>query len=247
MTNKTPCTFIALKIIALHIISIASTATFAQSHQDLKRNVELQNIVQLSANASVDVSQDILSINMSTMREGADANTVQTQLKNAIDVALSEAKKMSSVGQLDVRTGNFSLYPRYGRDGKLNGWQGTTELILEGRDFSKISSVAGKIQSLTIAHVAFSLSREQRIKAESEAQHIAIERFRTKAVDIAKSFGMNTYALRDVSVNTGDQGYSPRPRAMAMEMKMAAADSAVPVEAGKSTVLVTVSGSVQLK
>jgi predicted secreted protein len=145
-----------------------------------------------------------------------------------------------------VRTGNFSLYPRYGRDGKPIGWQGTAELILEGRDFARISSAAGKIQTLTVSHVSFGLSREQRTRVESDAQGIAIEHFKVRASDIARGFGFTGYTLREVNVSTSDQGYTPRPRMMAMEAK-AVADAPVPVEAGKTAVLVTVSGSVQLK
>ena len=208
---------------------------------------ELQNVAQLSANGSVEVQQDLLAISMSTTREASDANLVQTQLKAALDAALTEAKKTALAGQLDVRTGNFSLYPRYSKDGKINGWQGSTELVLEGHDFARISAAAGKIQTLTISNVAFSLSREQRAKAEGSAQSIAIERFKAKAGEIAKGFGFNSYSLREVSVNAADQGYVPRPRVMAMEMKMSSADAAVPVEAGKSTVVVTVNGSVLLK
>ena len=210
-------------------------------------NRELLNVAQLSANGSVEVQQDLLAISMSTTREAADANLVQTQLKAALDAALTEAKKTAQPGQLDVRTGNFSLYPRYGKDGKINGWQGSSELVLEGKDFARISATAGKIQTLTVANVVFSLSREQRAKAEGSAQGLAIERFKAKAGEIAKGFGFSAYTLREVSVNASDQGYVPRPRVMAMEMKVASADAAVPVEAGKSTVVVTVNGSVQLK
>jgi predicted secreted protein len=236
-----------IKIIAIQAIITPATGLFAQVNQDAPRYREPQNIVQLSANAAVEVQQDILTINMSTTREATDANTVQTQLKTALDAALIEAKKTAASGQLDVRTGNFSLYPRYSKDGKINGWQGTTELVLEGRDFAKISAAAGKIQTLTVANVVFSLSREQRAKVETEAQHIAIDRFRAKATDISKNFGMSSYSLREVSINVGDQGYVPRPRVASMSMKMSSSDEAVPVEAGKSTLVVTVSGSVQLK
>lgn len=232
-----------LKLIALCIAFTPAGALFAQ--QTMPR--ELQNVAQLSANGSVEVQQDMLAISMSTTREASDANVVQTQLKTALDAALTEAKKSVLAGQLDVRTGNFSLYPRYGKDGKINGWQGSTELVLEGHDFARISAAAGKIQTLTISNVAFSLSREQRAKAEGSAQSIAIERFKAKASEIAKGFGFNSYSLREVSVNAADQGYVPRPRIMAMEMKMSSADAAVPVEAGKSTVVVTVNGSVLLK
>ena len=206
-----------------------------------------QNVIQLAANGSVEVQQDLLTISMSATREGADATVIQTQLKAALETALAEAKRSAQPGQLDVRTGNFSLYPRYGRDGKITAWQGTTELVIEGRDFARISATAGKIQTLTMGQVSFGLSREQRLKVEGDAQNQAIERFKARAADIAKSFGFAAYTLREVAVNTGDQGYVPRPRVMAMESKSSMIDAAVPVEAGKATVTVTVSGSVQLK
>ena len=148
---------------------------------------------------------------------------------------------------MDVRTGNFSLYPRYGKEGKINGWQGTTELVLEGRDFPRITATAGKLQTLTLANVSFALSREQRARVESEAQGMAIERFRAKAGEITKQFGLGSYTLREVSINANDQSYTPRPRMMAMSAKSEMADAPIPVEAGKSTVMVTVSGSVQMK
>ena len=205
------------------------------------------NVVSLTASGTVEVQQDLLTIAMNTTKEGPDAATVQAQLKLALDAALTEAKKAAMPGQLDVRTGQFSLSPRYGRDGKVNGWQGTTELVLEGRDFARISTTVGKVQTLTLGGVAFGLSREQRTKVEGDAQTIAIERFKAKAGDIAKGFGFAGYTVREVSVNANDQGYVPRPRMMAMEAKASMADAPVPVEAGKSAVVVTVSGSVQLK
>ena len=207
----------------------------------------LQNVAQLSASGSVEVQQDLLSISMNTTRDGVDATAVQSQLKQALDSALALAKPAAAAGQMEVRTGNFSLYPRYSKDGKINGWQGSAELVLEGKDFARITTTAGKIQSLTMGGVSFALSREQRSKVEGEAQNLAVERFRIKAGEIAKSFGFGGYSLREVAINANDQGYVPRPRAMAMQAKSEMAESPVPVEAGKSTVLVTVSGSVQMK
>lgn len=232
----------SIKLIALCYLLAGASASFAQqSMQPVPKNV-----VQLSATGSVEVPQDMLSIAMSTTRDGSDASVVQSQLKSALDAALVEARKAALPGQLEVRTGDLSLYPRYGRDGKPIGWQGTAELILEGRDFARISSTAGKIQTLTVSHVSFSLSREQRTQVEGAAQSMAIERFKARAGDIARSFGFTGYSLREVNVSANDQGYTPRPRMMAMEAK-AVSDAPVPVEAGKTAVLVTVSGSVQLK
>lgn len=206
-----------------------------------------QNVLNLSATGTVEVQQDLLMLTLSTTRDGPDAATVQGQLKAALDAALTEAKKAAAPGQLDVRTGNFSLYPRYGRDGRINGWNGSAELVLEGRDFPRITGAAAKIQTMTMGGVGFSLSREQRARVEGEAQTIAIEQFKAKATDLARGFGFTGYTLREVTVNSNDQSYPRPPRMMAMELKSAQADAPVPVQAGKSSVVVTVNGSVQLR
>jgi predicted secreted protein len=232
-----------IKVLAACALVTGSVAGLAQpSLQPV-----LQNVVQLAASGTVEVPQDLLTIFMSTTREGSDAALLQAQLKAALDAALAEARKVAQPGQLDLRTGNFSLSPRYGRDGKSVGWQGTVELVLEGRDFARISAAAGRIQTLTVSAVAFGLSREQRARVEGDAQSMAIERFKARAMDISRSFGFAGYTLREVNVNANDQGFAPRPRMLAMDARAGLADAPVPVEAGKTSVVVTVSGSVQLK
>ena len=209
---------------------------------------EPRNVVQLSATGTVEVEQDLLVLNLATSKEAADATTVQTQLKQALDAALKEARRNAQPGQLDVRTGPFGLYPRYGKDGKINGWQGRAELVLEGRDFARITATASKIQTLAINQVAFSLSTEARAKVEGEAQTQAINQFKARASELTKGFGFSDYSLREVSVNSNEMLPGPRPRMMAAEAKMGmSSDSAVPVEAGKAQVIVNVSGSVQMR
>jgi predicted secreted protein len=220
-----------------------TSTTFSQNN----RMETPQNVVSLQSSGTVEVQQDLLLISMNTTKDGTDSGAVQTQLKAALDAALSESKKSAQPGQMDVRTGAFSMYPRYGRDGKINGWQGSTELVLEGRDFARISATAGKISTLTLGQVSFGLSREARAKVEAEAQTQAIERFKTKANEISKNFGFSGYSIREVNVNANDQGFMQRGRSEMMQAKTMSADAPVPVEAGRSTVVVTVSGSVQMK
>ena len=212
----------------------------------MQAQTDLQNVAQLSASATVEVQQDMLTIAMSTTRDGSDSAAVQNQLRVALDAALTEARKTAQPGLMEVRTGNFSLYPRYAKDGKINGWRGTTEVLLEGRDFPRITAAAGKMQTLTLGQVGFALSREARDRVEGEAQARAIAGFKAKAAQVAKSFGFKSYTLREVSINANDQG-QVRPRMMAMEARAVTSDAPIPVEAGSSTVLVNVTGSVQMK
>jgi len=221
---------------------LASTAAFGQTVP------APQNVLQLSASGTVEVQQDLLTMTLTTARDGNDPAGVQSQLKTALDAALAEARKGAQPGQLDVRTGNFALYPRRNRDGHITGWSGSAELVLEGRDFARITQAAGRIQTMTLGGVGFGLSREQQARVEGEAQALAIERFKAKAGELARSFGFGGYTLREVAVNANEPGFMPRMRmTMAPQAKAATAEAPVPVEPGKASVVVTVSGSVQLR
>ncbi len=187
---------------------------------------------------------DLLSITFSTTREGADAATVQSQLKQALDTALAEARRVAKAGQVDVRTGNFSLYPRYAPKGGVNGWQGSAQLVVEGRDMPAISELAGRIQSLTIARTAYGLSREAREKVEADTTAQAIARFRERAQAQATLFGFAGYTIREVQVGTQEPAVGAPVMAMRSKSLASAADEPLPVEAGKTDVTSTVSGSV---
>ena len=205
-----------------------------------------QNVVSLDANASVEVTNDQLTITLHTTREGSEAASVQNGLKQALDAALAEARKAAQPGQLEVRTGNFSLYPRHSSQGRITGWQGTAELVLEGKDLPRIAQAAGRLNTMTIANITQSLSREARERHAAEAAARAIANYKAKAQEYAKQFGFAGYVLREVNVSTSEPGGYPQPMLMRAKSAMTE-DAAVPVEAGKAVVTVTVSGSVALK
>jgi len=66
-------------------------------------------VLGLTTTASVEVQKDVLAITFSTTKDGADANVVQSQLKQALDAALAEARRAAKPGEVDVQTGNFAL------------------------------------------------------------------------------------------------------------------------------------------
>jgi predicted secreted protein len=205
-----------------------------------------QDVLTLSASASVEVQYDVIAMTMSATREGSDASTVQSQLRQAVDAALGEARKAQRPGQIDVRTGTFSLTPRYGNRGAhITGWVGTGEVVLEGRDMAAIAQVAARLATMTVARVGYALSRETREHVEADAVAQAITRFRARAGDYAKQFGFNGYTVREINVGTADP-MIVQPMMRQRMVANAAADESIPVEAGKATLNVTVNGSVQM-
>ncbi len=212
-----------------------------------------EGVLGLSANASIEVVKDLIAVTLSTSREGNDANAVQAQLKQALDAALAEAKKAARPGQLEVQTGNFSLYPRYANPSASNraaisGWQGNAELVVEGRDMAAIGQLTGRITTMTIARVSYRLSREASQRVEADIAGEAIAAFRAKAASYATLFGYAGYAVREVTIATSDPQPGPMPT---MRMQTAAASvvgaDALSVEPGKALVTATVNGTVQMK
>jgi predicted secreted protein len=226
-------------------VGVAGAAGTAQAQAPSVAANPPLNVMSLSATATAEVTMDMLSITFSTTRDGTDAATVQSQLKQALDAALAEARKLAKPGQVDVRTGNFSLNPRYAQRGGINGWQGTVQLQVEGRDMTAISQMAGRITTLSIAQVRHGLSRELREKVEADTTAQAIGRFRERALAQAQLFGFAGYTIREVAVGT--DGQTGAPPVMAMQMRVGAspaAEEALPVQAGKTTVTSSVNGSV---
>lgn len=206
-----------------------------------------QNVLSLSAQATVEVPQDLLMITLSVTREGTDAGAVQSQLRQVLDMALAEARKAARPGQVDVRTGQFSLGPRYAAKGGISGWQGTAELVLEGRDMPAISQLTGRIPGMTVARVGYGLSREAREKVEAEVAAQAIQRFKARADDYSRQFGFAGYGLREINVGQADAMPPPQqPMFRRAVAQAASVDESLPVEAGKASVTVTVNGSIQM-
>jgi predicted secreted protein len=74
-----------------------------------------QNVMSLTASASMEVPLDQLTVVLTAVKEGSEAPLVQTQLRLALDAALAEARKAVRPGQLEVRTGRTPSGSIFGR------------------------------------------------------------------------------------------------------------------------------------
>jgi len=206
-----------------------------------------EGVISLNSSATVQVPNDWISVQFTTTKEGADAAAVQAALKESLAAALGQARQVAKPdGHVEVQGGGFSLQPRLNVKGLVNGWTGTTSLWVQGRDMGTIAELAGRVQSMTVGNLDYSVSREAREKVEGEVAAQAIARFRAKAADYAKAFGYATFVVRDANVNVDNGQPIPRPFRMKAAMASSAGD-ALPVEAGSGSVTANVNGSVQLK
>lgn len=235
-----------LALVSACLLASAAAAQTAVVTPVLQKDPE--GVVSLNSSATIQVPNDWITVQFSTSKEGTDAAAVQVALKEALGAALAQARQVAKPdGHVEVQGGGFSLQPRFNAKGIVNGWQGTTSLTVQGRDISAIAELAGKVQSMTVGSLDYSVSREAREKVEGDLAAQAIARFRAKAGDYAKAFGYSSFVVRDANVNFDSGAPVPRPYRM-KAMSMSAADAApLPTEAGSGTVTANVNGSVQMK
>jgi predicted secreted protein len=230
------------------LVAMCSTLVQAQSAASQSVPAQGSQIVHLSASASAQVTQDWLVMTLATQKEGADAATVQKQIKTQLASALAMAQASAQAGLLDVSTGQLSVSPRYGRDGKTNGWTGVAELVLQGRDLDRITSVAGRVQGMAVSQVQWEVSPELKRQTEGRIQGQAVAQFQSRASALATSFGFGSYGLREVRVtNQETSGEHPQLRMVSAQMDAAPSPMPIPAQAGQSRVTVNLTGSIQLK
>jgi predicted secreted protein len=141
----------------------------------------------------------------------------------------------------------MNVSPRYGRDGKMNGWVGSAQLVLQGRDVEQITTLAGRMQDLTVAQIDWRLSPEQKAAAESRIQAEAVAQFQSKAQSLTQQFGFAAYTIREVRVSAQEAGEGSVMPRMAMAQMDTPSPMPVPAVAGRSRVVVNISGSIVLR
>lgn len=207
-----------------------------------------QQVLHLSASAQTEVPHDWLVLSLSVQKEGVQAAAVQQQINAVLTAAVVAATPSVKPGKIELSTGGMQVSPRYGRDGKINGWQGSAHLIFQGRDASGIATVAARLPDMSVTSIAWTLSEAQKKEAEMRSQAQAVDSFKSKAQSLAQQFGFASYVMKEVRVTTPDAGNGFQPR-MAMAQMDAPVPSSLPVAtvAGTAKVAVNITGSIQLK
>lgn len=228
---------------ALLAILLALAAPVHAAEPDKPR----QPTLELSAEASVEAPNDLASAQAYAEATGPSAAALATQINKTIAAALETARSFPTV---KVRSGGTHTGPIYasgrliGGRAEIEGWRMRSSLVLESRDPAALAALIGKLQgSLAVAEMNFRPAPETRRQAEDAALVEALKHFEARAKLAAGTLGRR-YRIAQVSIST--QGMPP-PGGPIYRAAMAQSEAApAPVQAGESSVVVQVSGSVEL-
>jgi len=201
--------------------------------------------VQLEAAARSELPNDEMVVQLAVERSGAAAEKLNDEVLDALNLAIAKAKTVQGV---KVRLGSITTQPEWGQQGKRTGWRVRGVMVLEGRDLKATGALAGALsEDLQIAGVSFRLTDEARTREESRLLKEAAAAFNERARETAAAFGFGGFELKKLNINHASESPPPRPMHMEMRAASAAAKAFVPTDGGDATVVLTVSGSVELK
>ncbi|MBM4385261.1 MAG: SIMPL domain-containing protein [Deltaproteobacteria bacterium] len=224
--------------------SLVFAAAAAMSAQVLPQP---RNQVSFSVFAEREVANDWTTGTIGTTASGSDPAELAARINKQMTEALALAKQAKGV---KVTSGSYNTYPEYGDGNRIVRWQASQDLILESKDTDAVAKLLGKLQAkgLLLRGISFSVSRETQRKLEDELIAEAIEKFRSRASLVAKSFGKSSYGL--ITVNVGGGGFQPPMPYMRADMAMMAKAESAPApsfEGGTSHVRMDVNGTIELE
>jgi predicted secreted protein len=206
--------------------------------QTLEREPQF-DLVSFETQVDRDVPNDELAAVLAVELHGPDpaalAGTVNSRMTEALKLA-------ASVPGARARSGNYQTFPRYDRNQRIESWQVSQELVLESRDFAAATALIGRLQDrLVVRSMVVRLSPEARRAAEETLIAEAVAAFHARAERVRAAMKAQGYRIRSLTIGTSSGAPPPRP------FEARAAAQPVAVAPGESQVVVTASGSIQLR
>ncbi|HKK16372.1 MAG TPA: SIMPL domain-containing protein [Gammaproteobacteria bacterium] len=202
----------------------------------------LFNVVNLQAQVERQIPNNQMVVILATEHEGSNPASISKEINRDMQWALDTIKTYEGV---DSKTGNYQTYPVYNKQ-TITGWRSSQQVELKSMNMDGLTELAGKLQErLQIKQMVFSPTDDTRKQYENALIEEAMEAFKERIAIVGKHMEQNNHRIVTININTG--GSQPPVMFGRAAMKTMAMESAVSpaVEAGMSSITVTVNGSVQ--
>jgi predicted secreted protein len=198
----------------------------------------------LDASARAAVPNDEMIVTLAAERDGPQVGPLNDAVLSQLNEAIAQARAVEGVR---ARLGQVWTQPNMNREGRQQGWRVRGEVVLESTRMAAVGQLGARLaERMQLAGVGFRLSPERRRAEEKRLLAEAAQAFRARAAEAAVAFGFAGYELKDLALRTaGSPG--PRPMMMARGAQAEIAAAPLPPEGGDSDVVVTVTGTVELK
>jgi uncharacterized protein YggE len=231
----------AVAVVAILATALAGTVAFANPAglpaDDAGRTLSVNGAAQVT------LKPDIAYVTLGTLTQDAGAAAARTANNKLMGSVYAALKAQGVDTDRDVKTTNYSMYPRYDETGKkITGYEISNNIQVKVRNLDKLGGI---IEAATSAGANTSnglyFDVEDREGAYNQALEQAIANARLRAETLVKSAGATLGAV----VSASESGsYNPWPVYYGRDL---AADGGVPVSSGTMQVSASVSVTFELR
>lgn len=203
---------------------------------------EAMRRVDFQVERSREIANDRVRAIVGVTDEGSDAAALADRVNRTMAWALETARAEKEV---EVKSGGYHTSPVYEK-GTIRRWRASQDLILEGSDVAMVSGLIGKLQErLALRSISFTVSPARRRAIEDELIKEALAAFKARAEIVRTSLDARGWEIVRLSINT--RGGAPPIRPAYAEAQMRASVAPPALEAGSSTLSLSVNGTIELE
>lgn len=221
---------------------VAATVILTPSLGHGAEEVHGYDQITLAVSTETRVPRDILIANLYARSEGPSLEAGTTEVNRQVTAALETVRKTSEVS---AQTRDYQTEPSY-QNQKPTGWVVQQWIRLESRQPERLARLLGELQkTLKLAGIDYAIAPETRKAAEDRLISEGIKAFQNRAERVTHDLGRNRYRIVKIDVGSNPPPFQtgrPLLRAMAAE-----AVPAPPVEAGETTLSMTIQGTIELQ
>lgn len=190
------------------------------------------------------VAPDIAKVTLGIQENGTSLKTVQDSVNKKSKTLVDSLKKLG-VGEKDIKTTSYNVYPQYDytqSNSKITGYQVSTSYEVTIRDFDKVNEVlvaATAAGANTTGGISFEVNEETKTQKLQEAREEAVGKAKEKAEGLAKAAGISLGKIINISESQG--GSEIRPMYATKDMTVGGSPAPADIQPGETEISVTIS------
>ncbi len=241
--------------VIIWVIVIAFVVSFfAGGHGYNKNNIQ-KDTITVSGKGEVVVKPDLATVSFSVTSESLDVSKATDQVNKKMADVVS-GLKADGVDEKDIKTTDYSIYPRYnyvnngtytyGGTQVLAAYVVTQSIQLKIRDLTKAGQIItdlGKLSVTNMGGLTFTVDKEDVVKVQ--ARDLAVQDARAQAKILAKSLGVRLVKITAFSESGNYPVYYDMMSKSSQGMGAASAPAVIPT--GQNTITSNVSITYEIR
>jgi len=213
-----------------------------KSFNEMDNNVDQKNMISVSGKGEIFVKPDIAEISLSVRKEAISIAEVQKQAGEAINKVVVFLKS-SGIEEKDIKTTNYSIYPRYDylKQGQVfRGYVIDQTLNVKIRKIDEAGNIlAGAVSAGAnqVGGISFTVDNLEAV--QRQARETAIKDAKEKAKQLAEDLGVRMGKLINYSEGNNGVIYSM--------YDIKSAEPALQIPSGENKVTVNVNLTYEIK